>query len=423
MLRSIHGKCDFFALAFLMMHAIVVLPMASAQQSSLSFAPAVAYHTGGTEPTFVAVGDFNGDGSPDLAVANSYLSDTIGILLANGDGTFLRPVSYRTGGYANTIIPIDLNGDGILDLVVSNQSRCFRCGAEGSISVFIGNGDGTFRLDRAYDSGGISFENNGFGHAEMAVADLNGDGHLDIVIINCAAKRASACGGGADGVISVLFGNGDGTFQTAVNRSPGIRNPASGLALGDVNGDGKLDVVLTSGLCSISTACGAGKIDVLLGNGDGSFRAANHYATNGFGNGAVTLADLNQDGFLDVVTGGCGLSNCWDGNGVVTVFLGNGDGSFQPAANHNSGGRLADGIAVADFDGDGHLDIVVGNVVDDSVGVLLGNGDGSFRPATIFPVLGGFAYGLTASDVNGDGKVDILVTSQTVVNVLLNSSK
>lgn len=410
-------------------HPVFIQPPPSA----VSFLPSVTYRTGGTEASYVAVADFNHDGKPDLAVANAYFTNTIGILLGNGDGTFQRAVPYRTSaGLANTIIPVDLNGDGNLDLVVANQSRCYPCLAEASISVFIGRGDGTFESSRVYDAGGLGFANNGFGPAEIAVADLNGDGKVDVVVSNCAAKRAAACGDG-DGVITVLFGNGDGTFQPGVSHNPAVPNLGTGIALGDLNGDGLPDLVVGAVRCSSSTDCPTGQIDVLLGNGDGTFRPPQGYPTGEWSATAVVLADVNHDGHLDVIVGGCSASNCWNDNGVVSVFLGNGDGTLQSAVSSDTGGRLADGIALADFDGDGHLDIVVANVIDQSVGVLLGVGDGSFGPATTFLSGGNFTYSVAAEDVNGDGKPDIVVTSCAVgtscggtipgaVGVLLNNA-
>jgi FG-GAP-like repeat len=397
----------------------VLLSAAMAQQNvhslkpesipGLSFLPPATYGTGGTEAVFVAVADFNHDGIPDLAVANAYFVNTIGILLGNGDGTFQSAKSYRTsGGYANTIVPVDLDGDGNLDLVVSNQSRCYVCLQEASISVFKGNGDGTFQLTHVYDAGGLGFSNNGFGPAEMAVADLNGDGHVDIVVLNCAAKRSS---GNRDGVISVLFGNGDGSFQTAVSNNPGIPLPGTGLALADLDGDGKLDLVVTAHPCTLSTECPLGRVTVLMGNGDGTFRPTAHYDSGTWGVTGVVVADVNHDGKPDVIVGGCGGTSCWDFDGIVSVLLGNGDGTFQAAVSYDSGGALADSIAVADVDGDGNLDIVVANVISASVGVLLGNGDGTFaRPVTL-PAGPSFIYSVAVEDLNGDGKPDILSTS------------
>jgi hypothetical protein len=402
-------------------------------QGDVSFLPAVVYDTGGTEATFVAVGDFNGDGKPDLAVANSYYSNTIGILVGNSDGTFQPAVSYDSGGgFPATIIPVDLNGDGKLDLVVANQSQCYPCGQNGVISVLLGNGDGTFQQVHTYDSGGQGFANSGFGTAEIAVADVNGDGKADVVVVNCASKSSAACGDG-DGAISVLLGNGDGSFQPAVSQNSGAPHIGTGIVLADLNGDGKPDLVITNNLCLSSTDCPGEEVGILLGNGDGTFKPTVGYPSGGWSNTGISVADLNGDGKPDLVVAGCGSSDCWVGNGVIGVLLGNGDGTFQLTGTYSTGGRLGDGITIADLNGDGQLDVVVANVIDFSVGVLLGNGDGTFQPAITYPSGGNYTYSVAVQDVNGDGKPDILVTSCAVgiycggsnpgaVGVLLNNT-
>lgn len=383
---------------------------------SVSFAPVVTYRTGGTEATFVAVADFNGDGTPDLAIANAYFVNTIGILLGNGDGTFQRAVPYRTSaGFANTIVPVDLNGDGKLDLVVASQSRCYPCSQEGSISVFMGNGDGTFQLTNVYDSGGLGFGNGGFGNAEMAVADINGDGNVDIVAANCASKRSTSCGVG-DGIITVLLGYGDGTFQPATSRNSGIPHMGTAIALADLNGDGVLDLIASSSQCSSSTSCLPGKVDILLGNGDATFSPTANYPSATWGVTGVASADVNGDGKLDLIVGGCGGTNCWNEDGIVSVLLGNGDGTFQSAVPFDSGGPLADGLALTDINQDGAADIVVANVISESVGVLLGNGDGTFASPLTFGGGNDFVYSVAVHDLNGDGKPDILVTACSIIS-------
>lgn len=412
---------SFVVIAVLLAHAALAQPPGRVRPSGnsgggVSFLPAVVYDTGGTEATFVAVGDFNGDGKPDLAVANSYFSNSIGILLGNGNGTFQQAVSYDSGGgFPATIIPVDLNGDGKLDLVVANQSQCYPCGQNGVISVLLGKGDGTFQLVHMYDSGGQGFANNGFGTTEIAVADVNGDGKPDIVVVNCASKSSTDCGDG-NGVISVLLGNGDGSFQTAVSQNSGAPHIGTGIALADLNGDGKLDLVITNNLCLSSTDCPRSEVGILLGNGDGTFQPTVGYPSGGWSPNGVAVADLNGDGKLDLVVSGCGSSDCWVDDGVIGVLLGNGDGTFNPTVTYGTGGRDGDGIAISDVNGDGNLDIVVANVIDFSVGVLLGNGNGTFAPAITYPSGGNFTYSVAVQDVNGDGKPDILVTSCAVGN-------
>jgi Bacterial Ig-like domain (group 3)/FG-GAP-like repeat/Abnormal spindle-like microcephaly-assoc'd, ASPM-SPD-2-Hydin len=390
---------------------------ATGGSENISFLPAVFYATGSNEATFVAVADVNRDGKPDLLVANS-LTNTVAVLLGNGDGTFQSAVSYPSGGsILATIIPVDLKGDGTIDLVVSSQGCC---PSEGVISVLMGNGNGTFQPAVTYDSGGLGFANNGLGPAEIAVVDVNGDGKLDIVVVNCASSDSSACGG-SNGVISVLLGNGDGTFQTAMSQDMG--SPAGpGLVVADVNRDGKPDVVVTAENCQLSTACAVGAVSVMLGNGNGTFQPGVVYATDAWAATDVVTAGLQGNGNLDLIVGGCGSSNCWTNDGTATVLRGNGDGTFQPAVVYDTGARLADGIAVADLNADGNLDVVVANVLGPSVGVLLGTRDDTLQPAVLYSG-GNNVYSIAIQDLNGDGKPDIaFATLGGVVGVLINSS-
>ena len=388
------------------------------------FLPAVTYGTGGTEATFVTVADVNSDGKPDLLVANTYYSNTIGVLLGNGDGTFQTAVTYPSGGgFPATIVPVDLNGDRKMDLVVANQSTCYACSGNGVVAVLMGNGDGSFQPAVTYDSGGLGFANNGLGPAEVAVSDLNGDGKLDIVVTNCAASSATGCGDG-DGFIGVLFGNGDGTFQSALSYDSGVSHPGTALALADLNGDGNPDLILAAPPSSVA---------VLLGRGDGTFRAPVFYGSGGVNVQEIVAADLKGNGKLDLAVAGCTALDCFTSGGIAGVLLGNGDGTFQKSVAYDTGGRLADGLAVADVNGDGKLDVVAANVLDFSVGVLLGNGDGTVQPALTYPSGGNLTYSVVAHDVNGDRKPDLLVSScavgsfcggtDGVVGVLLNNTQ
>jgi hypothetical protein len=267
----------------------------SMQQQGLNFAPSVVYLSGGGFASSVAVADVSGDGKPDIVVANS---DTVGVLLGNGDGTFQTAVTYSSGGYeANSVAIADVNGDGKPDLLVANLCANSNC-TTGSVGVLLGNGNGTFQTAVPYGSGGYEA-------SSVAIADVNGDGKPDLLVTDRCAS-GSECN---NGLVGVLLGNGDGTFQSAVTYNSGGAGPGT-VAVGDVNGDGKLDLAVAN--CD-PTNCGGGgaaPIGVLLGNGDGTFQAAVTYASGGNEAFSVAVADVNGDGKPDllVATNECGLT-------------------------------------------------------------------------------------------------------------------
>src|SRR5579863_3305714 len=328
------------------------------QASGLNFANVAAYDSGGPYATSVAVADVNGDGKPDLLVANAWAciegcgKGSVGVLLGNGDGTFQTAVTYGSGGLeAISVAVADVNGDGKPDLLVANECAGGNCDA---VAVLLGNGDGTFQTAVTYGSGGLEA-------TYVTVADVNGDGKPDLLVANYNSND-----------VGVLLNNGDGTFQTAVTYSSGGSNPNS-VAVTDVNRDGKLDLLVAND--------GSNDVGVLLGNGDGTFRTAVNYGSGGYGADSVAVAQLRGSGRpFDIVVANCGPNCAVDGN--VAVLLGNGDGTFQTAVNYDSGRYDPASVAVADVNGDGKPDLAVAACGDPAcrggyVGVLLGNGDGT----------------------------------------------
>jgi len=271
------------------------------QTRPVSFGSAVIYNSGGYSAANVDVADVNGDGHPDLVVANycqniECVNGGVGVLLGNADGTFQTPVSYSSGGSgANSVAIGDVNGDGHPDLLVANSST-------GSVGVLLGNGDGTFQTAVTYDS---------LAPYSVAIGDVNGDGKPDLVVAN-----------GGFNSVSVLLGKGDGTFQPAVTYYEG-GDGALSVAIGDVNGDGKLDLVVANN-CAFGKHgddCTHGSVSVLLGKGDGTFQAPVIFNSGGVQAESVAIMDVNSDGRPDLlVTNRCAnLLYC--PNGSVGVLL------------------------------------------------------------------------------------------------------
>ena len=346
---------------------------------------AAANSVTGTHSHGIAMGDLNGDGKRDLVVTNA-ADNTISVLLGNGDGTVRPKVTYPVGTTPKRVVIGDFNGDSKPDLATANEGN-------NTISVLLGNGDGTFRAKVDYP--GCS------GPHDIQSADLNGDNKRDLAV---------AC---AD-VVSVLLGNGDGTFRPKTDVAAGAR-PRS-VAVADYNSDGKLDLAVANYDSNNAT--------VLLGNGDGTFHLAGNYAA-GTGPHSVATADLNGDGKLDLV-----VAN--DGSDNVSVLLGNGDGTFGVKTDF-AVGRVPKSVAIADLDGDSRLDLVVTNTGGnypvccnpggDQVSVLLGNGNGTFGAAINYTV-GTTPFQAAIGDLNGDGRLDLATANWDGGNasILLNAT-
>jgi hypothetical protein len=377
------------------------------------FQAAQSYPSGGYSAASVAVNDFNGDRVPDLVVASQCQSSgdcsngSVGVLLGKGDGTFQPAQNYVSGGNNTAAVTArDLNGDGRTDLMLANQCQIASNCKDGSISVLMGNGDGTFQVARNYISDGV------FAFS-VDSGDWNGDGKADLAVVN-QCQTGSNC----NGLVTVLLGNGDGTFQVPPSYDSGGYN-ADSVAAGDLNGDGKLDLVVAN-LCRSNNCNGgnSGSVSVLLGNGDGTFQPAHEYATRGFGASSVAIADLNADGNADVVVANqCSTSDCKSG-GSVSVLLGKGNGKLRAAQSYPSGANTSLSVAIADFDKDGKLDLAVANQCQDSscqngaVSVLLGNGDGTFRAGQIYASAGYYTDSVAVGEFNGDGNPDLVLASQ-----------
>ena len=337
-----------------------------------TFRPAGSYAVG-TDPGDIVAGDFTGDGHLDLAVADEGTvlyggSDpgSVSVLLGNGDGTFQPAVQYAAGTSPWAIVAVDFTGDGRLDLAVGDLGDPF--GAGRGVSVLLGNGDGTFQFAEQYAPGAIA--------ADIVVGDFTSDGHLDLAVVDEYSNS-----------VVVLLGNGDGTFQPATDYAVG--NSLVALAAGAFTGDGRLDLA--------AATFNNDSVMVLLGNGDGTLQTPDQNVRVQ-GPHAMMAGDFTGNGKLDLAVG--------DQQGVL-VLLGNGDGTFQPAVQYPvSDGAVA--IVASDFNGDGILDLAVADAYSNDISVLLGNGDGTFQPAVSYAV-GLNPVGLVAGDFTGDGKLDLAV--------------
>jgi autotransporter-associated beta strand protein len=302
--------------------------------------------------TSVAIGDVNGDGIPDLIVACER-SNTVSVLLGNGDGTF-KPAVNTSVYHPVSVATADVNGDGKLDLIVGSARGIFPSTFE-DVIVFLGNGDGTFTASQTVTHTSV-------GTSVVAAADLNGDGRPDLVVLY-------------PGTVSVLYGNGNGTFQSPQSIFSGLGTNLSSLTITDLNGDKNPDLVFLDksrvGLGPVQS-----RVDVLLGNGNGTFRLRT--TSLAFPPSAAAVADMNGDGRPDLV-----VTYNYTAD-KLSVFLGNGDGSFENPETVN-GGPLPFTLAISDVNGDGRPDIVVADANGSSIGVLLRTVATQFQvvPATL----------------------------------------
>lgn len=373
--------------------AMLLLPVSPLVAQAPPLITELGFPDGGNIPFRIAVADFNGDGIPDVAVGNLIPTPpgpSITVYLGNGDGTFKPPVYYSAGKSPEAIVAADFNGDGKMDIGLLDAENLW---------VLLGNGDGTFQAPVSSSLGsGVGL---GSGQAEtisMAVADFNGDGKPDAAVIVLETDGT--------GKVLLLLGNGDGTFSAPTAAVPQFGYPLA-IAAPDLNGDGKPDLVLLEPYA----------IEVLLGDGKGGFSPQTSYpvqpSPTGSDPNALAIADLNGDGIPDLVIG---ISTEYD----VEAYLGKGDGTFGSGIVTTLGsGRcclISGSMGAADFNGDGHVDLFLGNpqpsITSTPNLLLLGNGDGTFQaPSQLLTAFGTDNLGVwqvAVADLNGDGRPDIV---------------
>jgi hypothetical protein len=340
-----------------------------------TFQAPVQHQPGGVTVRSFVVGDFNGDGKPDIVTSNNAppygAPATLTFLAGSGDGTF-RGHTVTIGETATTLVAGDFRGDGKLDLVLETDI------GSNTVTVVPGNGNGTFALTPSYPAGPLP--------EHIAAADFNGDGKPDLVVTDE--------GGGAE----VLLNNGDGTFHAGPTLPDS--SIADAVVVGDFRDDGKQDIALGNQ---------DGTIDVFLGNGNGTVQAAKVFTVGSSDViRSLVAGDFNHDGRLDLAVT-VDLQNNQE-TGEVIVLLGNGTGTFKTIQTINVG-TDALGLAAADFNGDGKLDLVTTTMLPDGtrdVKVLLGNGTGTFQ-ALISTPTGFRPTSVATGDFNGDGKPDLVL--------------
>lgn len=358
---------------------IVVLPLltVSAAARNITFAPASTFPSGASTPTRVWVADLNGDGVPDLVVSDNF--NSIAVLIGNGDGTFKTPVVYTEDFYVTGGVAIaDFNGDHKLDLAVVGGDD-----SGNGLALFTGNGDGTFNPP-AY-----SVTPDAGSAIVPVVGDFNGDGKADIFV-------------GGNGNCDVLLGDGKGNFTGL----PILPASGDGVAIGDFNHDGILDAATTNLVND--------EVAILIGNGDGTFQSPVIISVANEPSG-ITAADLNNDGNLDLaVTLYSGLE--------VAILIGDGKGGFTLSGEYLAG-YTPGSVVAADFNRDRNLDLAVSDFEGNNLTVLQGNGTGAFSSSFALNT-GTGPTSVAVGDFNRDGSPDLAVVSngENNVEILLNKA-
>jgi hypothetical protein len=415
-----------------------------------------------SEVTDVVVGDFNGDGAPDLAGC-CHLGSAVALYLGDGAGNFSLPALSRDGLNAPRCMAAgDFNRDGCLDLGVTEDAGS---GESGLVRLMPGKGDGHFDPPDSFTYASGATAHMGYtsdGGASLAVGDFNRDGRLDVAVRNAQEIP------GREGALGILLGDGAGRLQPATVFSSGGA-AGGGLTTGDFNADGKLDLVagnatgvsvvlgdgnggftvastypyyngqvLSAGdfnrdgcLDVVTLSIMANKVVVLWGNGAGAFSGKSEFDAFPAGGGQLpwqmATGDFNADGLPDLAVSASSPGSAYQPGHTVGILLGNGNG-FSAPTSFECGGSSPSDIAVGDFNGDGHLDLAVTNISttpEMTVGILLGDGQGGFAPPQV--VLSGLVnrsgFGrempIAAGDVNGDGRLDLAVAWGNLVSVLL----
>ena len=343
---------------------------------TVTFASRVNYSAGGWISS-IGTADVNNDGKLDLIAINRSES-TVSILLGNGDGNFANRAYYTTGTFPLTHAAADLNGDGNFDLAIINTGT-------DSISILTGSSNGIFSLKSDY------LLKNAYA---ITASDINGDGNADLLITSIT-----------DNNLHLLIGIGDGTF--AVNKKYGTGESPQSVASADLDGDGKMDAIVSN--------TGSNTVSVFMGNANGTLSTQTDYAA-GFRPRSIIAIDLNDDKNTDLVVANYEAQN-------FSVLMGNGDGTLYAKKEYAVGGSPIE-VESADVNGDGKMDLVVlkGDENSRSFSVFIGNGDGTFTPPIEYG-RGNDGDVIVTADLNGDGKLDVVIGNALgTVSVFMNTS-
>lgn len=454
--------------------------------------PAIHSAGAGISPWSLTLGDVDGDGHSDIVTANGD-NNNVSVLLSDGAGGFAQAANFPAGQFPNTVVVGDVTDDGHPDIVTAN-------GASGDVSVLEGDGDGQFSAPRHLAIGADNTPQS------VIIADATGNGHADIVIAN-ESVGSFGLGGGTPGNVAILEGDGAGGFadvqewvlnedsgraqsvavrditgsghadlivtQPTGNRvslfagdgaggfSEPVDTPAgygpNPLAVADVSGDGNLDVVVLNSVgekISVLPGDGAGNIgypgqfgagdyphsvvtgdfngdghadaataniesndvSVLINDGQGGFSADSRFPADA-GPSWITAGDMNGNGLTDLVTANLG-------GGTVSILYGDGEGDFAAPVNLSVGEGFQSPYAVAlgDVNGDGHPEIATANNNIENFGasLLLSDGEGGFHPAVPLDLGEGFfsPQGIALADATGDGHPDVLVATFDTIALL-----
>ena len=337
------------------------------------------YSTGsGSNPSFVAATDLDGDSAADIIVAN-YGTNDIGVFLNTGNGTFTGQTTYSTGSSSYCVTAADLNDDGKPDIIVANYGA-------NNIGVLLNTGNGAFTGQTTYSTGPSS------GPLFVVTVDVNGDNQTDVIVANYDADN-----------VGVLLNEGNGTLTPQVTYFSGSGSKPSSLVAADIDGDKIPDLIVSN--------YGAHDVGVFLNTGNGTFTDQAIYWT-GSNSYCVAAADINDDGKIDIVVANYGANN-------IGVLLNTGNGTFTGQTTYSTGpssGPLF--VVTVDVNSDNKLDFVTANYGTNSVAVLLNTGNGTFTSQTTYSTgPSSNPYSLAAADVNGDNKTDIIVSNYGANNV------